>query len=164
MTRTNLVAGAVALAVAGAVYAGWGRTAEPGPEEQLRRHVVELSRSAEARKPGEMLERVSLRFTAPEVGDKDALRGFLAAQLLRGEWVRAWPMDIQAELREGARAHQHVKMVLGRSTASRVEELGRDASLAAWRLELDWVREEDGEWRIVSARWDPIPPAELLTP
>jgi hypothetical protein len=111
-----------------------------------------------------MLERISPRFSAPEVGDKDALRGFLAAQLLRGEWVRAWPMDIESEVRDGGRAHQHVKMVLGRSTASRVEELGRDASLAAWRLELDWIREEDGQWRIVSAQWTQIPPGELLGP
>jgi len=163
VTRRDLLAAAVAACAGAAVYLAWGKAPPPGPEEAIRRHVVEMARAAEARDVGALMERVSPSFSAPEFGDRDALRGLLAGLLLRGEWVRAWPVDVRVTLPEGRGAHVDMRVVLGRSTAARLEDLGKDTALSGYRVELDWKREGEA-WRIVSATARELSPAELIAP
>jgi hypothetical protein len=163
VTRRDLVAAAVAACAGAAVYLSWERGPPPGPEALIRRHIVEVARAAEARDVGAIMERISPDFSAPDFGDRDALRGLLAALLLRGEWVRAWPVDVQVALPQHRSAHVNLRVVLGRSTSARVEDLGKDTALSAYRMELEW-RLEGEAWRVVSASARELSPTELLTP
>ncbi|MBM4381300.1 MAG: hypothetical protein FJ086_18680 [Deltaproteobacteria bacterium] len=162
MTRRDLLAAAVAACAAAVVYFSWGKGPPPGPEELIRRHVGEMARAAEARDVGALMERISADFSAPEFGDRDALRGLLAALLLRGEWVRAWPVDVRVALKDGRAAHATLRVVLGRSTSARLEDLGKDTALSGYRMELDWKREGEA-WRITSATARELSPTELIT-
>jgi len=163
VTRRDVLAAAVAVCTGAAVYVSWGKGPPPGPEELIRRQVVEMARAAEARDVGALMERVSTEFSAPDFGDRDALRGLLAALLLRGEWVRAWPVDVRVALRDGRSAHANMRMVLGRSTSARLEDLGKDTALSGYRMEMDW-RLEGETWRVTSATARELSPTELLTP
>ena len=158
-----MLAAAAAACAGAAVYLSWGTAPPPGPEEAVRRHVVEMARAAEARDVAALMERVSPDFNAPEFGDRDALRGLLAGLLLRGEWVRAWPVDVRVTLSQAHAARVDLRVVLGRSTAARLEDLGKDTALSGYRVELDF-RQEGGAWRITSAAARGLSPAELIAP
>ena len=149
----------LALAVGGATYALWPR-AEDSPEERIRRQVEEMAGAAEERDVGGILEHVSEKFRGEQGMGRDELRGYLAGQVLRGEWVRVLPMDLEVTLAGEDGADFSGKFVLARSEGDMAEQ-ARAGSVTAYLI-TGQLRREDGEWRFVSARHRPIDAADLF--
>ena len=50
----------------------------------------------------------------------------------------------------------------GRSQAKTLKDLARESVIAAYEITATVELEPDGEWRFVSATWQPADPASLL--
>src|SRR4051812_18250148 len=105
---------------AGAVYALWPKASQD-PEEQIRQKVIQMSRAAEKKDLGFVLDQISDSFRSGDGLSKQELKGFLAAQILRGNWVRVFLVDTQVRVL-GSTASFEGKFVFGRSEATRLEE------------------------------------------
>jgi hypothetical protein len=141
----------IVLLVAGAAVVAAGvlllRPAPRSPEEQVRAAVEAMARAAREHDVAQVLEHVSERFQSPELGGKAELRAYLLGELLRGGTVEARVLESRAEALPGGEVAFTGRLLLGR-TAGGIE-LGQRA------VEATFAR-EDGTWRAVRARVEPV--------
>ncbi|HVP68248.1 MAG TPA: hypothetical protein VMT17_13390 [Anaeromyxobacteraceae bacterium] len=159
--RSIAVASLVAVAAAAGGLAG-SRLLRRAPtdEERVRRVFEDAARAAEERRVGDVMEAVSPRFRGEGV-DRDGLRRFVAFHALRGSWSAAVVLGSSVRL-DGGAAEATVDVALARGGGRPDLAAGRlpdDASLQRIDARLE---REDGTFRVVSARWRPIGPAEAL--
>jgi hypothetical protein len=145
--RVSWVA-AIGTAVVAAGVGFWAlRRAPDSPEGQVLAAAEAMAAAARGHDPGGVLEHVSDQFQSPEVGGKQQLRGYLVGQLLQGGTVEARLIDAKVEVRSADEARLSARLLLGRTAGG--FDLGQRA------LDATFVR-EDGTWRVVRARVQPV--------
>ncbi|HME91697.1 MAG TPA: hypothetical protein VKE49_09750 [Myxococcaceae bacterium] len=161
IARSKLVAGAV-IAVAGALaFALWPRSSSANVEELIRQKAVKMARAAEQKDLSYIMDQVSERFVSAEGWRKSELRGVLAGQLLRGNWLRVFPADLKVAVNSSTSATFSGKFIFGRSTATNLKDLVRDSAMSSYAI--DAKLEKEGEdWKFVSASHREINPSEFL--
>ncbi len=161
MTRSRVVGVGLALAAAVAVLLLWPRD-EASPEEQIRQKVIQMTAAAEEKDLGFIMDQISESFrgTSPALSRQE-LKQLLAAQILRGQWVRVFVRDIDVELRSPAEARFRGKFIFGRSEADTLERLAAESRIQAYEVD-GTLHLEDGEWRFVSGGYRVIPPGQLF--
>jgi hypothetical protein len=89
------------------------------------------------------------------------VKGVLAAELFRGEWVRVFVADLDVTVDTPQRAHLKGQFLLGRSDAKTLKELAAQSQVQGY--EIDGVLELEGEqWRFISATHRPLDPTQFL--
>ena len=147
----------VGLAVAvGLLVLGLWPRAHPRPEELIRQEVIALTVAAEQKKLSTVMEDVSERFTTPDGWAKEDLKGYLAAQLLGGTWVRIFTVNLDVALTGSSSATASGKFIFGRSEAKALEQLAKQSVMSAYAIDAKLEKEPDGRWRVVWARYQPI--------
>ncbi len=129
------------------VLTGAGCQKSP-PEEAIRGAISQMQAAAEARDMGSVLNPVAADFVGPQGMDRKAFRQTLALVSLRNENIAVdlGPMDIT---------------LLGdRATASfTAATRGGSGGLLpdhaqVYRVETGW-RLDGGDWKMISAKWEP---------
>ncbi|CAM4478591.1 hypothetical protein [Corallococcus exiguus] len=161
LTRTRVVSGMAAVLAAALVLFLWPRE-EPGVKDAVTRRIIAMTRSAEEKDVGGVMEGVSERFKTKEGWSKQDVRGILAAQVLRGQWVRIFTTDIDVHEVSPTQGDFQARFIFGRSEADKLEDLAKDSVLNAYAIEGTFEKEEDGEWRVVKAKQRQLDPSELL--
>ena len=152
---SRAIGGALALAVGVLVLVLWPRT-PVRPEELIRHQVISLVASAEHKELSGVMDNVSERFTTPDGWSKQDLKGFLAAQLLGGTWVRIFTVNLEVAITGGSAAEVSGKFIFGRSEAKQLEQLAKASVMSAYAIDARLEREADGQWRVVWARYQPV--------
>lgn len=150
-----LVAAAILLAVV-----LWPRRSPASPDELIRQTVIKMARAAERKDVGYVMEPVSERFTFEE-GGKRELHQLLAAQLLRGNWLRVFIVDMSVAVTSATTASFSGKLIFGRSRAETLSQLAKESEISSYIIEAKLEKERD-EWKFVSARRRPFNPADYL--
>lgn len=162
LSRSRVVGLGLALLAAGAVLYFWPRP-EPGVQEAVTRRIVQLTRSAEEKDVGAVMEGVSERFRSESGGwDKKSVRGVLTAQVLRGQWVRIFMTGLEVREVSPTQGDFQARFIFGRSEAEKLEDLAASSVLNAYMIEGTFEREADGEWRVVRAKHHPVDASDLL--
>ena len=151
----------LALGAAALVLVLWP-SREPGVPEAIERRVRELAHAAEERDLGDLTDGVSERFRSKEGWGKPEARRVLAAQVLRGEWLRVFVADLSAQEESPTRGTFRAKLLFARSEARTLEGVPRDSVMSAYALEGAFEREPDGTWRVVEASHRRLGPSELF--
>lgn len=159
MKRRTLILVAAGLAVA-AVVAVVARRGEPETdEERIRALFGAAALAAEEKRIGDVVEGVSERFA--EAGlDRQGVKRLVAGMVLRGDWVSVTIAGVAVGV-EGDRARVNVDVVTARGGKGRALADLAPQEAAAHRIACRLER-EDGTWRVVGARWDPISLADAL--
>lgn len=149
------VVAVVALAaVGGGLLASRLLRTPPTDQERIQGLLAAAARAAEERKAGEAVAAVSERF-AGEGLDRRGLKQLVAFQILRGEWVSVSIAGTRIEV-AGDTARAAVDLVLARSGKGvKLADL-LPAGGSVHRLQLRLER-EGGDWKVVRARWRPVP-------
>lgn len=123
-----------------------GCTREP-PEQALRTTIATMQAAAEARDSDALAESISEDFVGPEGMDRDMFRRYLAVLWLRNRevGVTLGPLDLELV---GERAN------VGFTAAATGGEGWMPDRGQVYRVSTGW-RIEGGEWRLISARWEP---------
>jgi hypothetical protein len=162
LSRSRVVGIGLALLAAGAVLFLWPRQ-EPGVQDAVTRRIVQLTRGAEEKDVGAVMEGVSERFRHDNGGwDKKGVRGVLTAQVLRGQWVRIFMTNLEVREVSPTQGDFQARFIFGRSQAEKLEDLAAESVLNAWLIEGTFEKEADGEWRVVRAKHSRLEPADLL--
>ena len=132
------------LAAVAVLSAGCSR--EP-PEQALRATIAAMQAAAEARDSDALVASVSEDFAGPEGMDRDAFRRYLAVIWLRNREVGVSVGPLELEL-IGERA------TVGFTAAATGGEGWMPDRGQVYRVVTGW-RMEGGEWRLISARWEP---------
>jgi hypothetical protein len=160
LSGRTVIGTVIALALGGAAWVLWP-AGEESPKERIEREVTQMARAAEKRDLGFVMERISPRFRSSEGWGRDDLKGVLAAELLRGEWVRVFVADLDVTVDTPQRAHLKGKFLLGRSDAKTLKELAAQSQVQGY--EIDGALElEGGQWRFLSATHLPLDPSQFL--
>ena len=142
--RRALLGAAALLALA--ALAGCAERAPP--EQRLRESIGRLQAAIDARDASAIEAQLADDFVGPEGMDRAGARRLAVASFLRyrSTWVRIGKVDIQ--LQEG-HAQVRFEAALGGGA-------GRPLPDAAqwYSVKTGW-REQDGEWRMTSAQWQP---------
>lgn len=160
--RRSVVLGGGAVLVAGvlAYLLVFKRT--PPAEELIRQKAVQMAYAAERKDVGFIVDQLSMRFRTEEGGlDRDAIRGLLLREVMRGQWLRVFTADLDVKVLTPTSAEFSGKFIFGRSEAKLLKDLAKESVLSAYRIDGVLEREEDGEWRFVSARYRQLDPGEL---
>lgn len=161
MKATQLIAIIAAIVVAGLVFFLWPKP-ESDPRELIKQKVITMARAAEEKDASAIMDNISEKFAAEGLGGRDQVKGLVVAQVMRGTWVRVFVVNVDVSMDGTDQADMVGKFVFGRSEAAKVEDLGKDSSLSARRIEAKWKKEADGEWRVISAKQREVTPAEML--
>jgi hypothetical protein len=162
LSRSRVVGLGLGLLAAALVLFFWPR-AEPGVQEAVTRRVVEMTRAAEEKDVGGVMEAVSERFRSDSgAWGKKEVRGVLASQVLRGQWVRIFMTNLEVREVSPTQGDFQARFIFGRSQAEKLEDLAADSVLNAYLIEGTFEKEADGEWRVVRAKHRPLNPADLL--
>lgn len=122
-----------------------GCSREP-PEQALRATIAAMEAAAEARDSEALLERLSEDFVGPDGMDRERFRRYLALIWLRNREVGVGLGPIQVELVGlGARAEFTATTRGG----------GGLVPDRVYRVKTGW-RMEAGQWRLLSAEWEPV--------
>ena len=117
------------------------------PEAALRATIADMQAAAEARDSSALVDRFSEEFVGPEGMDRDQFRRYLAVIWLRNREVGVNLGPLEVEL-IGERA-------IVEFTAAATGGSGWLPDRAqVYRVSTGW-RIEGGEWRLISARWEP---------
>ena len=118
------------------------------PEERLRARLGEMQTAAIERRPDIFMEGVADDFTGNDGMDRAALHNLLRAQVLLNARIGATtgPLDISLN---GDRATVRFSLVLTGGSGRLLPE-----NAQTYRINSGW-REEDDEWRLYYAEWEP---------
>jgi hypothetical protein len=161
LSRSRVVGLALALLAGGLVLALWPRQ-EPTVQEAITRKIIQMTRAAEQKDIGTVMEGVSERFKSGQGWSKQQVKGVLVAQVLRGQWVRIFHTGLDVTEVSPTRGDFSVKFIFARSEAQELEQLARESVINAWLVEGSFEKEQDGEWRVVAARNRQLDPSELF--
>ncbi|MFY2764967.1 nuclear transport factor 2 family protein [Arenimonas sp. MALMAid1274] len=117
------------------------------PEAALRARIDQMQVAAEARDSAAVAEALSEEFAGPEGMDRDGFRRYLALVWLRNRevGVQLGPLDVALI---GERATVEF------TAAARGGEGWLPDRAQVYRVKTGW-RLEDGEWKLLSASWEP---------
>jgi len=160
LSRSKLLTALFVAAAAAVVVLLWPKDAQTSAEELIRQKVIKMARAAEKRDLGYVMDQVSERFTF-EGGGKRDLHQLLAAQVLRGNWLRVFVVDLAATATSPTTATFSGKFIFGRSKATTLKELTKESEVSSYLIETKLEKERD-DWKFISARYRPIDPAEFL--
>ncbi len=127
--------------------AGLPGCSAPAPEAALRDTIAGMQAAVEARDASALAESISEEFVGPEGMDRDQFRRFAAVTWLREKQigVSLGPLEV-ALMGQGARVE---------FTAATTGGAGwLPDSAQVYRVKTGW-RLEDGEWRLLTATWEP---------
>ena len=158
--RTIFIVLALAAALGAVAVARLAAPPPPTDEERIRALFDEAARAAVERRIGDAVAGVSERFQGEGL-DRRGVKQLVAAHVLRGEWVGVSISGVSVAV-DGERATAIADAVLSRSIGggkALVDLLPGEAS--AQRFDLALEREPEG-WRVVGARWRPIPLADAI--
>lgn len=136
----------ILLALLVALAAGCARAPA---EQRLRDTIAAMESAIESNQVNDFLGGVSTEFTGNGGEyDRRSLHALLRAMALRHQRVSLvlGPLDIT--LHEGGRATVRVDVIATGSAGGLLPETGR-----RFRIDSGW-REEDGDWRCISATWN----------
>ena len=141
--RTAKVSGML-LATLALLSAGCSRTP---PEEALRATIAAMENAAETRDAGGLAEHLAEDFAGPGAMDRDGFRRTAATARLgfTPVGVTLGPLDVEVR-------GEHAQVRFTAMTRGGAGILPDQAQVydvdTAWRL-------QDGEWALISARWEP---------
>ncbi len=161
LTRNHLFWVAVVLGGAALAYVLLLKPPPP-PETLIRQKVVQMVRSAERKELGDVIEQISPSFRTSDGLNRDELRGFLAGQLFRGQWVRIFLVEMDVQVKSATSAELSAKFIFGRSDAKELKDLAKESVMSSYQIDARAERESDGEWRFVWASYQPIDASQFL--
>ena len=161
MSRGQVLGVVLALLAAGGVLALWPQK-EPGVREAITRRVLQMSDAAEHKDMGELMDGVAESFHSGEGWDKPQLKGVLLGQVLRGDWVRVFVKDLDVNEVDPRHGTVQVKIIFGRSQAEKFENLARESVLSAYLIQATFEKQDDGQWRALTAQHRSLSPSELF--
>ncbi|WP_224246006.1 hypothetical protein [Hyalangium gracile] len=161
LSRTRVVGLVLGLLAGGLVLALWPRE-EPSVQEAITRKIVQMTRSAEEKDVGALMEGVSESFKSGQGWSRDQVRGILVAQVLRGQWVRIFHTGLEVTEVSASKGDFSVRFIFARSEAQELEQLAQESVMNAWLVEGSFEKEQDGEWRVVTARHRQLNPTDLF--
>jgi len=159
--QRSTLAAAAACAVAIAVYALWPK-GDDSPEARIRQRVMEMADAAEQRKVGFIVDQLSERFRTKTGEGKEEVRGIILAQVLRGDFVRVFPLDLEVTLTGPRSADFSGKFVFARSAEKDVKQAAQRGEVTGYRIDGKLELEAGGEWRFVFADHRQLEAAELF--
>jgi ketosteroid isomerase-like protein len=120
----------------------------PATEEALRATIAGMQAAAQARDAAALAEAISEDFVGPEGMDREQFRRLAAVTWLRDReiGVSLGPLDLALVGSEGARVEF--------TAATRGGEGWLPDRAQVYRVKTGW-RLEDGEWKLLTATWDP---------
>lgn len=135
----------LALLLSGGI-AGCSRTP---PEDALRATIATMEAAAEARDADALDDALAEDFVGPGGMDRDGFRRTAALLWLRSReiGVTIGPLDVEVAV-DGEHAR------VGFTAATRGSEGLLPSSANVYAVDTAW-RLEDGEWRLISAEWEP---------
>jgi hypothetical protein len=160
LSRSKLFAVLVAALAAVIVVLLWPKGSQASSEELIRQKVIKMARAAEKKDVSYIMEQISERFTSDEGGKHD-LHQLLLAEIMRGNWLRVFAVDMVVTVTSPTTASFSGKFIFGRSNAATLKELAKESELSSYAIEAKLEKERD-DWKFVSAKHRPIDPAEFL--
>jgi len=160
ISRSKLLTVLFVAAAAAVVVLLWPKGSQTSSEELIRQKVIKMARATEQKDLGYVMDQVSDRFDF-EGGGKRDLHQFLAAQVLRGNWLRVFVVDVGVTMTSPTAATFSGKFIFGRSKATTLKELAKQSEVSSYLIEAKLEKERD-DWKFITARHRPIDPAEFL--
>ena len=119
----------------------------PPPEQALRDTIAGMQAAAEQRDADALADHVAEDFVGPGGMDRDGFRRYAALAWLRSRTVGVTlgPLDVEV-------TGEHAQVRFTAATRGGEGLIPDSANL--YRVETAW-RLEDGEWRLISAEWEP---------
>lgn len=111
-------------------------------EQRIDRLIDEVVEAVSRRDVGGVLSHVSEHYRSREGWDRDQLRAYLAAQMLRGEWAEAFVTNRDIRV-NGDEAEAEMTATLSRGGSS-------GARVGSHRIRVGFQR-EGNDWRVVSS-------------
>lgn len=136
---------ALVLVFALAVLAACQRTP---PEQRLRDTIAGLQAAVEERDAGGVADTLASDFVGPDSLDRDGTRRMAQLMFLRHAKVGTTVGPLDVEMKGGYATVRFTASMTGGDQA-----LLPDAA-RVYDVETGW-REDDGEWRLISANWTP---------
>ena len=161
LSRSKLFAALVVALAAAVVVLLWPKGSQASSEELIRQKVIKMARAAKKKDVSYIMEQISERFTFDEGGSKRDLHQLLVAQLMRGNWLRVFAVDLAVTVTSPSTASFSGKFIFGRSNAATLKELAKESELSSYAIEAKLEKERD-DWKFVSAKHRSIDPAEFL--
>lgn len=117
------------------------------PEQALRNTIAEMQKAAQAHDIDALLEPIAEDFVGPEVMDRQAFRRYATLIALQNQQMglHLGPLNIQL-------FDQRALVKFTAATSGGVN--GLPERMQVYEVETGW-RLEDGEWRLISAQWEP---------
>lgn len=159
MERRTLIVIAVGIAAAVALAVGLMGGEEATDEDRIRALFAQAALAAEEKRVGDAVEALSERFSGEGL-DRQGVKRLIAGMVLRGDWVQVSIAGIAVAV-EGDAARATVDVVMARGGKGKALADLLPAEGSAHRIPCTLAR-EDGEWKVVSASWEPITLGEAL--
>ncbi len=118
--------------------------------ERIIRSAID---AAKARKPNDMLQRVSEDFKGPNGADRRQIKRMLVGRLIGDRWLRVFERSLEVTV-DGDQAQAVLRVVLAQGNKIREAKdlVPTDASAARFDLVMN---KRDGRWWIVGADYTP---------
>jgi hypothetical protein len=159
--RSRVAGLGLGVLVAGLVLAFWPR-AELPVQEAITRKIVRMRSAAEKKDIGALMEDVSERFKSAEGLSKQQVRGVLVGQVLRGQWLTLFQTGLDVTEVSPTRGDFTLKLVYARSDSMPPDGVDRNGDVDGWVIEGSFEKEQDGEWRVVSASHRTVKPSDIF--
>ena len=137
------------------------RGGEDDPEMAIRMAIERTAQAAEAQDVGGVMEVISERFKGRGMDRRDLTR-YVFAQLRTGRWRSVFIVRTDVDLKDEQHARVRTSAVLARGAGITSLAEAAKTRADAYRFDLDFEREDDGEWRVVVARYGRVGPKELF--
>ena len=120
------------------------------PEQRLRTTFAAMQENVEAGRPGDFMDAVAVDFVGNGGLDRPGLERLLKGQLLLNAKVGIQPGLLRVEMGEGGTATVRFTVLLTGGNRGLLPERGQmQEVVTGWR-------EQDGEWQVYSADWEPV--------
>ncbi|SEL06101.1 hypothetical protein SAMN05428989_1338 [Pseudoxanthomonas sp. GM95] len=118
----------------------------PDPEARLRADIAAMQQDIQARKPGEVMDRVAEDFAGNGGMDREGLHNLLRVQFLANADVGATIGPMEVTLQGDHATVRFSALLTGGSGRWIPDQAGAYQVTTGWRL-------EGGDWKLYTAQW-----------
>ncbi len=133
---------------------------DESPEARIRARLAEVELLAEAGDVAGVKQFLSEDYADAAGNDRRALATWLTLQRMQHRTLHVWSRVRSLEIEAEGRAAVVLAAGMAASPIAGAADLARMRA-DVYEIELD-LREEGGDWRVLSARWSPTSPRDLL--
>ncbi len=123
-------------------------------EDRVKKVIADIQKAGQEKDIRKIIDRLSRNYSDSQGNNYDSIKGLLLAYFFRHQKIHIFIPAVEVTIEDSAAKVAFEAVFSGGSAAGSPSDLLPDA-ISMYTFDVS-LKKEDGDWRVLSARWNPV--------